>query len=539
MPSRGWPFLPTAAAWSTARGVDGVEQLFVRALDSFEAKPLEGTGYGWLPFFSPDGESIGFYANNHISTISLASGLTREIVPLDGGFTGGAWLSDDTLLVSHDGFLSRVPAGGSALERIELDDPEVTIVTSPWPLDGGRAVLCSVRRAGSFDVAVVSLDDGSVRIIAENGFTPTYSATGHVLFQQGTAGTLMALPFDTQSLAATGSAFPVLSDIGKRISYQVRMFTIARDGTLAYIPESAEPGRAALFWVDRNGEATPITERPGAVFGPRLSGDDRRIAFRTPAVHCDLWVHDIDRGSTSRITRDGDNHGSVWSHDDERILFCREVGSSWALHESPADGSGDVEQLSEADTPGGFAISCSPNDAFVLMRTRREATGSDVDLFTAEDGSVRPLLSSRFEERAAVFSHDGKYIAYVSDDSGQDEVYVQPFPDLDARVQISTDGGLEPVWSPKGDTLFFRAGRQMMAVGVTTSPTFTADRPERLFEDVYAGRRASGVANYDVSHDGENFVMIRDRADEGGAEIHVVLNWFDELRAHGPQTQDG
>ena len=149
------------------------------------------------------------------------------------------------------------------------------------------------------------------------------------------------------------------------------------------------------------------------------------------------------------------------------------------------------------------------------------------------------LLASRFEERAAVFSHDGRYIAYVSDQSGQPEVYVQPFPGLDARMQVSTHGGAEPVWSPKGDTLFYRAGGQMMAVAVVTAPTFSADRPEALFEDVYARRGASGLADYDVSQDGERFVMIRERAEDGGAQIHVVLHWFHELRAAGPQEEDG
>jgi hypothetical protein len=317
------------------------------------------------------------------------------------------------------------------------------------------------------------------------------------------------------------------------------MFTVAQDGTLAYIPQSAELGRGALFWVDREGQPTPITERPSVIFGPRLSSDGSRVAFRTPAVNCDLWVHDLDHGSTSRITREGDNHGTAWSPDDERILCCREVGSAWALHALPADGSGDAEQLSEPVIPAGYTTSCSPDGEYVLISARRESTGADVDLYSAKDHSVRPLLSSRFEERAAAFSRDGRYIAYISDQSGQSEVYVQPFPALDARVQISTDGGVEPVWSPKGDELFFRGSGRMMEVHVTTSPTFSADRPEPLFEDVYARRGSSGLPDYDVSRDGQRFVMIRDRAEEGGAQIHVVLHWFGELRAAGEGEGDG
>jgi serine/threonine-protein kinase len=173
----------------------------------------------------------------------------------------------------------------------------------------------------------------------------------------------------------------------------------------------------------------------------------------------------------------------------------------------------------------------------VLIGTRRESTGQDIDLFTLEDRSVRPLIASKFEERAAVFSPDGKYIAYVSDESGQTEVYVQPFPSLDARTQVSTHGGMEPVWSPKGDALFYRSGGRMMAVAVATTASFSADRPEPLFEDVYAAR-ASGIADYDVTQDGQRFVMIRERAEDNGAEVHIVLDWFTELLAAEPQADD-
>jgi len=256
-------------------------------------------------------------------------------------------------------------------------------------------------------------------------------------------------------------------------------------------------------------------------------------------VHCDLWVHDIERGTTSRLTREGDNHGIAWSSDNRRILFARQQGSAWALHASSADGSGDVEQLSEAVIQSGHASSYSPTGEYVLVSSRRESTGGDVDLFDVADRSFRPLLASRFEESAASFSHDGRHIAYVSDDAGQPEVYVQPFPGLETRTQVSSHGGVEPVWSPKGDTLFYRAGGQMMAVAVVTDPTFSAARPEALFEDVYARRGSAGLADYDVSQDGERLVMVRERQGKGGGQIRVVLHWFDELRAAQPKADDG
>ncbi len=519
-----------------ARGSEGGERLHVRDLGDYQVRPLPGTELGWLPFFSPDGSQVGFFALGKLKTINLDGGLARTVTELPSGFAGAVWLPDDSIIFTSNASerLGRVPAAGGEIAFTQIDTGKGGgVVTSPWLLPGGDALLLnvgSVGTGGSFDVAVYDLDDGSLSIVAENGFTPSYATSGHIIYQQGEAGPLMALPFDAASRRVTGEAFPVLDDVGSRVSYQVRMFTLSETGTLAYIPRSPLLDSGAVVWVDRKGETTPIVEIGKILVEPRLSPDGGRIAFRTPAPTCDLWVHDIARGTTTRITHEGDNHGLAWSPDGRRVAFCRLGSPEWAVLSVSADGAGEVEQLSPPQVRRGYAASMSPDGAFVLVEARGEATGADVDLVDVKEKTVRSLFGTRFEEAGPAFSPDGRHIAYVSDESGRREVYVVPFPALDARVQISTSGGMQPVWSPRGDELFFRSDRAMLVVDVDLAPELTAGRPRPLFESEHSSSDATGLPGYDVSPDGQRFVMVRERAGAAGAEIHIVLDWLQELR---------
>lgn len=521
-----------------AIGEDGRERLYVRSFDSLEVNPLPGSELGWLPFFSPDGERVGFFSQGGLKAVMLASGIARTIATVDrGGFSGATWLPDDSVIFANSSKqLGRVHASGGEVEYLEvLGLRESDFVVAPSALPGGDALLCGVSNGSTFDVAVFDLADRTLTVIAENGFTPTYSASGHVLYQQGQNGPLMAMPFDPKQRAATGAAFPVISDLGTRVSYQVRMFTIANDGTLAYIPNSTLLDKGALAWVDRQGSSSQIVEVDKMIDMPRISHDGRRVAFRAPAPNCDIWVHDLERGVTTRLTREGDNHGIAWSPDDKRLAFARlEVPFQWGVRSTAVDGAGNVDVLSPPTIPRGFVSSFSSDGDFILVGAGLD-TGGDVYLVTTKDQSVKPLLNSRFMERAAVFSPDGRYLAYVGDESGREEVYVQPFPALDAREQISTDGGAEPVWSRDGKELFFKSDRKMMVVDVVATSTFSAGRPRQLLETELSARGSSGLASYDVSPDGQRFVMVRERTGVEGAQLNVVLGWFKELGNMAPK----
>jgi serine/threonine-protein kinase len=518
-----------------ARGDDGFERLYLRALDSLEVRALPGTEQGGLPFFSPDGEWIGFFAAGTLKKVALAGGSSQAICRA-GVPGGGTWLPDGTIIFVSDvyaGVTERVSAAGGAPQKIlTLDSKQgLTAVTTPWALPGGKAVLCSVRKGETFDVAVFSLDGREWKILAEDGYGPVYQ-DGFVFYQQGQGNSVLALPFDARTLVAKGSPSPVLSGIGTRISFQTRMFAVAAEGTMAYIPRATRLQNGLLLWVDRKGVATPIVEISRPLDSPRLSPDGTRVAFRTPAPNCDVWVHDLSRGATTRLTLEGDNHGVVWMSDGRRIAFARAHGTVSDVLAGAADGAGHLEPLGKTGMSATFPSSCSPDGRFLLASSSGRETGLDVSLLEIGrdpgDAMMKPLIHTAFDESEATFSPDGRWIAYVSNESGRSEVYLQPFPAMDSRQQVSTDGGTEPVWSRNGKELFFRHGRQMLAAEVRSAPAFSVGRPRLLFEGNYD--EGPSVANYDVTADGGRFVMVRGR-ESGGAEAVVVLNWLGNFRA--------
>jgi Tol biopolymer transport system component len=516
------------------RGDDGFERLYLRALGSLEIRALPGTEQAAQPFFSPDGEWIGFFAAGNLKKVSLAGGSSQIICRAATAPGGGTWLDDGTIVFIGDVYAGaeRVSAGGGTPQRILTLDAKrgLTAVATPWALPDGRGILYAIRTGDTFDLVVASLDGREWKVLAKDGFSPVY-ADGFVFYQQGQGNTVLALPFDARRVVATGSPAPALSGIGTRASFQTRLFAIAGDGTIAYIPPAAALQQGVLLWVDRKGAATPALELPRPVDIPRISPDGTRIAYRTPAPNCDVWVHDLTRGATTRLTLEGDNHGVVWMPGGKRIAFVRASGSLSEVLAESADGAGSLEHLGKANVSATFPTSWSPDGRFLLASDSGKESGPDIGVLVVQsdpkDAKIQPLIHTTFDETAASFSPDGRWIAYVSNESGRDEVYLQPYPAMDSRQQVSTDGGTEPVWSHGGKELFFRQGRKMLAVEIRTAPTLAAGRPRILFEGNYL--HSPTLANYDVSPDGERFLMIRGR--EGvGSEAVVVLNWLGELR---------
>jgi serine/threonine-protein kinase len=516
-----------------ARDENGEEHLQLRSFDTFELQQVADSQNGWLPFFSPDGQKVGFFTGGEIRVVGLQAGIGRDLIESDG-FSGAVWMEDDSIVWSglDNEVLFRIPAGGGALETIELEGvASGMILISPSWLPGERALLCGVRRDGRFDAAVCDLENAKLHIIAENAYTPTWAASGHVVFQQGTDGPLMALPFDPGRLTATGPAFPVLDDIGSRVSFQVRMFTIGRDGTLAFIPTAQQPDHATLVWLEQDGSETPITSVDRVADTPRISHDGSRIAFRTPAPNCDIWVHDVERGTTTRVTRERDNHGIAWWPDDRWLAFAREQpDASWGVYGASADGAGAAMPLTDTTLSRGWVLSVSPDARHLTMTSHDRGTNGDIKVVSIDDGQVEDLLVSRWDEQAATFSPDGKMIAYCSNESGRREIYVQPFPEMDSRTQVSIDGGYEPVWSRDGKQLFFRKGNSIYVSDVQTAPVFSAKRPSRLVDAGIAVSPA-GQPAYDVSPDGKRFAVFRSPVGANQVEVKVVLNWFEEIEA--------
>jgi Tol biopolymer transport system component len=324
-----------------------------------------------------------------------------------------------------------------------------------------------------------------------------------------------------------GEPFSVVEELAVRVSYQVRVFATGGT-TLAYVPNSANLSHGTLIWLDRRGEETPIADLAGVLDMPRLSRGGDRVAFRSAAPECDVWVHDLETGTTSRVTLEGDNHGTVWSADDESIVVARNEEPGWSVLALAADGVGRSERLALALGPRVMTSSASADGRYVLVSSRQAETGADVDLLDSSDGTVRPLFGTRFEEDAGSFSPDGLLVAYSSNESGLSQVYVQTFPGLDQKQQVSVHGGGEPVWSPQGNELFFRLQEKVMVASVVGRDPIRFSPPSLLFEGPWIRSSGFNLPSYDVSADGERFIMIRQRGVSSG-EMHVVVGWLDEL----------
>jgi serine/threonine-protein kinase len=324
-------------------------------------------------------------------------------------------------------------------------------------------------------------------------------------------------------MRVNGTPVPVLDSVRHRISGSVRNFNVSENGTLVYMPApSSEDAR--LVWLDRKGHETPIALLGHVGDTPRLSRDGGRVAYRVPAPNCDVWMHDIARGSTTRLTTEGDNHGVAWTPDGH-VLFAR-VRANHAEVMSVDSGGGPPKSLFSGDLASAWISSSTSDGRVVAVNTAASQTSGDVVLI--EDGKVRNAVASRFDDGAAAISPDGRSVAYVSTESGRPEVYVVPFAGGGERIQVSVGGGREPVWARDGREIFFRHGRQMLAASVESSVPFVTGRPHVLFEHDLTILTGPSVANYDVSRDGR-FLMIRAT---GGTltETYLMLDWLPDVK---------
>jgi len=523
--------------------VESVLQLYLRSLDV--DRPIPGTeGVVGSPFFTADGESVGFFAEGKLKKTSLAGGSPITLCDAIQYWSAGSWGSDGTIVFAARagtalGSLHRVPATGGEPEILatpNTDNGETSYV-DPKILPGGKAVLFTIYLQNDSQTAVLSLDTGEQKIILGGSRHATYVDTGQLIYAQYSTGDLMAVPFDLTSLQVTGDSVPVLQGVRGNLPGYVD-YAVSDNGTLVYVPGGSGGAQFSLVWVDRQGAVEPLGAPPHGYRAPRLSPDGGRVAVQLTDPSNDIWVYDITRNTLTRLTFEGNNQQPQWTPDGERVTW-RSIrdGVPGNLFWKLADGTGAVERLTTSEfrqNPGSW----SP-DGQVLAFHQWPFGGSSP---TARDIWILPLegehmpqsiLQTQFNESAPVFSPDGRWLAYVSDESGRNEIYVRPFPKVEeGKWQISTDGGVEPRWAANGRELFYRNenGDQMMAVNITTEPTFGAGTPRLLFEGVY-NRSALGGAFYDVTSDGQRFVMVQAVEQEAGAgQINVVLNWFEELK---------
>jgi Tol biopolymer transport system component len=461
------------------RDEDGTIQLSIRELRSLEMTPIIGSEGGFLPFFSPDGSQVGFFARDEIRAASVIGGNARKVGVSAVGFSGGAWMPDGTIIFagSSGRQLYEVPSTGGVPKPLQIDLPDdVHWIASPSPLPGNDA------------------------------------------------------------------PFAMIADFFARSISQSLSYAIATDGTLAFISPKVATDSSALMRVDSSGRSESILTVDRVIDMPRISPDGKRIAYRTPAQNCDIWIHDIALGSTTRLTRFGDNHGIVWTSDGRHIItftqggpiderFGGRVGRTVMLR---ADGVGNPEPLHDYMASNSFVISAGPNERLILLSTQQQyGAAGRFDLLDRETGAIRALLDSRFSVIGNI-SPDGQWIAYASDESGHSEIYIQPFPSLETRSQVSAGGGSEAVWSRDSRTLYFRRGNSFFSVKVETMPTLVTSHPIEVLANIPLRHGAYGIAAYDVDADGRFLVVRRLEQKTKGPNVEVLLNWFSEIRRLDP-----
>jgi hypothetical protein len=461
---------------------------------------------------------------------------------------GASWGSLGVIAFAptNSSFLQQVSdAGGTPQPLTRLGKGESV---HGWPefLPGGKAVLFTAGASGvnwtNAQVAVQSLGSDEGRNLFQGATQPRYAPSGHLVYAQG--GNLMAVPFDPQRLTATGAAAPVVEGVLQSTFTGAAQYSFSARGSLVYVSGSLQSAaQSSLVWVSRNGAEQPLAAPARAYEFPRLSPEGRRVAGEIDEKETQVWQYDLSRETLTRFTFEGNyNANPVWTPDGKRIAFRSNKEGPLNLFWQLADGSGGQERLTTSEYTQGPS-SWSRDGQLLAFIEVNPTTGYDIWVLrlgdpSAGSGQVRkaqPFLRTPFLESAPQFSPDGRWLAYISDESGHREIYVQPYPGPGGKWQISTEGGTEPVWNPNGRELFYRSGDKMMAVDIATQPSFAAGKPRMLFEGPYAPTPAT-FPNYDVSPDGQRFLMLKP-SEQGQAvptQINVVLNWFEELKQKAP-----
>ena len=535
----------------------GQAQLYIRQLDQTDATPLAGVVNVRGPFFSPDGEWVGYFQASDLKKVSVRGGPSVTICTECAGANRGAtWGADDTIVFSAGGGsqgLRRVSGAGGDSVTLTTVDSQKGEQAHRWPefLPGGQVILFTIVAGGTIEnalVAVRNLKTGAQTIVVRGGSHAHYVPTGHLVY--GVGGTLRVVGFDLSQLSVIGNPVPALEHVVMKATGATD-FGVSPDGSLAYISGDVQGGGQRLVWIDRQGHEEPIAAPPRGYVYPRLSPDGQRVALDTRDQQNDIWVWDFSRGVLTRLTTDpGVDQYPVWTPDGRRIAYASTRAGAPNVFWQPADGTGVAERLT-TNTLIQYPWAFTPDGKSLVFRNTDPKTGPDVSVMSVEgDRAPKALIHTPFNESNAELSPDGRWIAYQSNESGRDEIHVRPFPAVEGgHWQISTDGGTKPLWARSGRELFYVDPRgRIMAVAVQAAQTFTAGNPGGAIDRAGAGIvDSSGVGgvligapgrNYDVSPDGRRFLVIQNatRADDKSSplQLNVVLNWGEELKRLAP-----
>jgi serine/threonine-protein kinase len=524
--------------------------LHLQRLDEVEGRNLlPDAGFRGGPFFSPDGQWVGFYegAGGELRRVSIQGGAALTITSTSSLTPGATWGEDGTVFfaMARDISLYRVPASGGQPEPVALELPDgFRAVRWPELLPGERALLVTLLptlTAENAQIGLVDLETGEGRSLLPAGSHAVYVPTGHLVY--GLLGSLMAVRFDLESLEVLGDPVPVVENVVTKTNSGAGGFSVSREGSLVYLSGDVTAsglGRRPV-WVDRSGVESAIDLEAATWTAPRVSPRGGRILFYRFEGDQDIWAFDDERGIRTRLTFEPElDHLPAWSADGREVFFGSMRDGPSAIYRRRADGSGAPELVYAAGEDSVAPQAATADGRRLIYRTIEVIAGgrSNLGVLDLETGEARLLFDTAFGETRVRVSPDDRWIAYDSDESGVREVYVRPFPDVDAgRWQVSNGGGMSPLWSPTGDALIYRGYAPdpsvmevPVSVGDENELTFGAARV--LFADIYS-RISTPSSYWDIDATGERFVMLTPRTPEGEAsttpEVVLVQNWFTEL----------
>jgi dipeptidyl aminopeptidase/acylaminoacyl peptidase len=421
----------------------------------------------------------------------------------------------------------RVPAGGGDAVAVVAPQPGFTFNT-PQALPDGRSFLYSRSSAGgaSPETFVRSLDRDDASSVLQNA-AALYARSGHLVFSRGSG--LHAIAFDPRARRTSGDAV-VVEEIRDLNVYKQYDFALSDEGTLAYLPDVADASRTRLVAVDSRGAAATFSVEPRFFSDPRLSPDGDQLAVHLQEDDNDIWVADLKRGSLMRLSADpGEDETPAWSPDGRFLAWTATRASlPRGIYKRAADASGGEELLWSADTHL-HVTDWSPDGTTLLLEIQNPETLADLyRLRLGAPPALEAFATTRFREHSGRISPSGRHVAYVSDESGRDEVYVQSFPEPGGRLQVSTSGGAQPLWSRDGRRVVFRGGGSVQEVRFTPGPKAAVSVPRALFADRFESPQSSNHTGYDMLPDGRWLMVERADADraERRSEIVVVLDFF-------------
>jgi serine/threonine-protein kinase len=525
-------------------------KLYFRRLGQLKAVALDGTEGARDPFFSPDGKWIAFFADRGLKKVAVTGGATVPLSDISGvnNDRGGTWSEDDTIIYSagpNTGLARVSSAGGKPEQLTNLLGP-----TQRWPqsLPDGKGVLYTVRSSptADFDDAHIVIQPSSAsqpKVVLRGGYFGRYLASGHLVYIH--AGTLFAAPFDLNKLEVIGQSVPVIEGVASNSGSAGANFTVSDNGTLVFLPGEGASSDAPIQWLQRDGKISELRSLAADWSNPHFSPDGRRLAVDVRNQQgVGIGVYEWARDTFTRLTFDSANDTKpVWTPDGQRIVFAstRGHGSTSNLYWQRSDGTGEIQRLTDSpnsQSPGSW----HPSGKFLVFQ---EQTGgpSTYDLMILpmegneasgwKPGKPTPFLSTPATETDPMFSPDGRWIAYQSQESGILEVYVRPFPGPGGPWQISSEGGQLPTWSRTRNEVFYRSpdNRIMEVTYVVEGNSFKAEKPKTWSDRVLIPRH-----RFDLHPDGNRFaVALADAGVQAPTDkVIFVFNFFEELRRIAP-----